>query len=145
MSSTKADAALERLVLSLSAATDEEIQGVLARLDLRERETLRNLFEKYGRALPAREEAPPAPKRDNEPKAEFDVSGISAWLAARIVNQADARSPDGAAFRISSTSLAALREVAAERASERAAPGQTSSGWRLFKKSKRGPAEDART
>jgi hypothetical protein len=107
MSPPSRDRALRRLVSELAAASPDDVEAVLDRLESRHRETVRSLVaELVGAVAPAA-----APAHDAEALAAARRLGLSPWLVARLSGAAAA--PDAHAD-VTPAARAALRAVVAE-------------------------------
>lgn len=98
----RSEKALRKLVMELAEATTEDIAAVLSMLDTRSAAMVRSLLAAYTDVgdvfeLPA---AVPAATR---------TSGLSGWLAARVLGQP----VDGDAYRLTPKTAETLRMLAA--------------------------------
>jgi hypothetical protein len=109
------DRALRRLLLTLSEARPDDVAAILSGLDDGQRSTAESMLQQISGRRPEAAVASAEPPAAAPPRGEWEIEGISPWLAARLANGSASAGGAGelhSPFSLTPDALKALRGAA---------------------------------
>ena len=112
MSRRASDRALRRLVAGLATAGADDVASILGELDARQRSTVEAMLDELSGRSPV-SAAVPKPAPAPVARGEWEIDGVSPWLAARLAGAGgDLAAAPVDPFALTPEALKALRAAA---------------------------------